>query len=472
MMYRKNDSVELDIVSVTNLGYGVGKNGESPVVFVPGTVTGEKVRALIIKVCRDYCIGKLTEVIGKSGLRDENQVCSAPSSCGGCPYRFLKYEEELRIKRENVMAEFRKSGIPEAIVMPVIHVLEPDGKSVLYGYRNKAQYRFVETRDGVSAGFYASGTHRVAGNIDCPLQPGIFADITRFVCRFAAEKGLSVFDEKTGKGILRHLYIRSSGDCSEVCVCIVINSDRAVWADELADKLCGSFPEITGVLLNINRGNGNVILGSEFITVKGKNGISDVFCDNRLDVSMEAFYQVNHRAAQILCDVAAFLLEKHGCGKDNSVFLDLYCGIGTIGLSVVKKSQKLIGVEIVPEAVECARKNAEKNDFPNAEFICADSFEGAREQLNRLSADDVICVDPPRKGCSPELLEAVDKSAAETFLYISCNPATLARDCAIMKSTGWKLSRVFPVNLFPRTGHVETVVLMSRHMDPLMHSAL
>ena len=462
-MYRKNELVELEITSVTNLGYGVGKNGDNPVVFVPGAVTGEKIRATIIKVCSGYCIGRLAKILSGTALRDNNQLCTAPASCGGCPYRFLVYDEELRIKRENVAAEFRKAGIADAEIMPVKYVADESGRPVIYNYRNKAQYRFYNTQNGISAGFYASGTHRITGNIDCPLQPAVFAEIAKFICEYASAAGISVFDESTGKGILRHLYIRSSASRSDICVCLVINAGLPGWSSDIADKIMSGFPNVSGVVFNINLKKSNVILGDRYIVVKGRDGISDIFCGKRFDVRMAAFYQVNHDAAELLCATAKKLLDDSREHTDNQVFLDLYCGIGTIGLSVADCNQRLIGVEIVPEAVECANKNAKINSVANCEFICADSFEGAQKYLDLLSANDIVCVDPPRKGCSAELLEAINKSKSGTLLYISCNPATLARDCAVMKNSGWTLSQIYPVNLFPRTGHVETVCLLTKN---------
>jgi 23S rRNA (uracil1939-C5)-methyltransferase len=459
-MLKKNDTVELEVTSVTNLGFGAGRTEGEPVVFVPGAVTGDVVRARIVKVARGYCIGRLESLTAASELREADQLCKAPPTCGGCPYRFLKYDEELRLKRGNVASEFRKAGLSGAQILPVSFVSDGDGKPVIYRYRNKAQFRFCVRDGAVSAGIYASGTHRVAGDFSCPLQPEIFSTVADAVCRFAGEAGLTVYDEQTGTGLLRHLYIRASRDLSQICVCIVINGNDLPGADRLAGILSGSFPAVCGLTININRSNSNVILGDVFRTVWGKDGITDVFRGRKLEVSMASFYQVNHDAAELLCDTAAKLLAE--CAPDSGgTFVDLYCGIGTLGLSLADPDGALLGVEIEPEAVENARRNALVNGFLRARFIRAGSEEIGGE-LRKLTSRDTLCVDPPRRGCDPVLLDEIDASRVSRLLYISCNPATLARDAARLCASGWKLSQIRPVDLFPRTGHVETVVLMTK----------
>lgn len=462
-MFKKNDIAELEITSVTNLGYGTGRCEREPVVFVPGTVTGERVLAKIIKVCKDYCVGKLISIISESPLREKNQFCSALVSCGGCPYRFLTYEEELRLKRENVISEFKKVGLNFANVMPVEYVKDENGLPVIYQYRNKAQYRFYRNNKGTGAGFYASGTHRITGTHICPLQPSIYSDIVGTICGFADKYSsiLSIYDEETGKGLLRHIYIRSSHDLSEICVCLIINGSTLPKAEELIGQLTSKYSSIVGIVLNRNVSNSNVILGDEYSILYGCDSITDCFMGLKLQVSMASFYQINHDAAERLCSIASNLIQ-HNCTMEGKRFVDLYCGIGTIGLSLAKKARSLLGVEIIPEAVENAKRNAVMNGFNNAVFFCERSEEGLKEELHVLSSNDIVCVDPPRKGCSLDLLESITKSKATLVLYISCNPATLARDVAFLVRNGWQYSDIYPVDLFPRTGHVESVVLITR----------
>ncbi|MGM9641865.1 MAG: 23S rRNA (uracil(1939)-C(5))-methyltransferase RlmD [Eubacteriales bacterium] len=457
---KKNDIIEVDITAVSNLGYGVGRTDDGKVVFTPGTVTGERARVKIIKITKGYLVGKLLDIIAESPLRDYCPKCSAPATCGGCAYRFIDYDHELELKTQNVVSEFSKVGLADVKVLDTACVRDENGNAVVWHYRNKAQYRFAKDGEHISAGFYASGTHRVIGNEACPLQPVIFGEITRLVCDFAEKHNISVYDEEKGKGLLRHLYIRSgAGAEGEICVCIVINAKTLPHADELADKLRNRFERIVGVVLNVNTKNSNLILGDEYITVSGKCGITDTFCGVELDVSPAAFYQVNHDAAQMLCGIAADKAQLTG----NEHLLDLYCGIGSVGLSMAHKVRKLTGVEIVPQAVECAIKNAERAGIENSRFICADSAAGAADILAMTDElPDVVVLDPPRKGCASELLDSLTQSGIRRIVYISCNPATLARDCAYLSHLGWNIGEVQPVDLFPRTGHVETVVCLFR----------
>lgn len=457
---RKNDVIELDITAVSNLGYGVGRTQSGQVVFTPGTVTGERASVKIIKITKGYLVGKLIKVINSSDLRDLCDKCTAPATCGGCAYRFIKYEHELELKKQNVKSEFDKAGLRDVTVLDTACVRDSDGNAVVWHYRNKAQYRFAKVGDRVTAGFYASGTHRVIENETCPLQPEIFGEITRTVCDFAEKYNISVYDEESGRGLLRHLYIRSgSGDNGEICLCLVINGKDLPHAESFIELLTYKFGRIVGIVINVNLKNSNLILGDEYKTLWGKCGISDVFCGVELDVSPAAFYQVNHDAAELLCKTAADIADLKG----NEHLLDLYCGIGSVGLSMAHRVRRLTGVEIVPQAVECAIRNAERAGIENAKFVCADSADGAAEILAKADElPDVVVLDPPRKGCAPELLDSITNAGIRKVVYISCNPATLARDCAHFAELGWSIGEVHPVDLFPRTGHVESVVCLNR----------
>ena len=458
---KKNDIIEIDITAVSNLGYGVGRTESGKVVFTPGTVTGERVSVKIIKITKGYLVGKLVKIISDSALRDCGDKCTAPATCGGCAYRFIKYDHELELKKQNVKSEFDKVGLHDVKILDTACVRDEIGEAVIWNYRNKAQYRFAKISDRITAGFYASGTHRVIGNVDCPLQPVIFGQIARTVCEFAEKYNISVYDEENGKGLLRHLYIRSgSGDSGEICVCLVINGNEFPYAESLVDLLTYKYSRIVSIVLNVNKKNSNLILGDEYKTLWGKCGISDVFCGVELDVSPAAFYQVNHDAAELLCRTAADIAELKG----DEHLLDLYCGIGSVGLSMAHKVRRLTGVEIVPQAVECAVKNAERAGIENARFVCADSADGAADILAKADKlPDVVVLDPPRKGCAPELLDSITNAGINKIVYISCNPATLARDCAHLLKFGWNIGEVHPVDLFPRTGHVESVVVLYRY---------
>ena len=457
---KKNDIVDVDITAVSNLGYGVGRTESGKVVFTPGTVTGERVSVKIIKITKGYLVGKLQKVISESPIRDNGDKCTAPATCGGCAYRFINYDHELELKKQNVKSEFDKAGLQAVSILDTAFVRNENGDAVVWNYRNKAQYRFAKSGDRITAGFYASGTHRVIGNEACPLQPEIFGEIAHTVCEFAEKYNVSVYDEESGKGLLRHLYIRSgSGVNGEICVCLVINGREFPHDESLVDLLTYKFNRIVGIVINVNQKNSNLILGNEYKTLWGKCGISHVFCGVELDVSPAAFYQVNHDAAELLCRTAADIADLKG----DEHLLDLYCGIGSVGLSMANRVRRLTGVEIVPQAVECAIKNAERAGIENAKFVCADSADGAAQLLAKADElPDVVVLDPPRKGCAPELLDSLTSAGIKKIVYISCNPATLARDCAHLAKLGWNIGEVHPVDLFPRTGHVESTVLLTK----------
>ena len=306
-------------------------------------------------------------------------------------------------------------------------------------------------------------SHRVVPAESCFLQPDVFGRIAERVCRFAEEHGATVYDETTGKGLLRHIYLRRGTATGEILVCLVLNGDRFPDEKILADALREEFPETVGVLINVNRENTNVILGERWRTVWGRAYLEDVLCGLRFRVSPESFFQVNHDACELLYGIAR---EKAGL-TGNERLVDLYCGIGTIGLSMADGVREVVGVEIVPEAVECAARNAKENGISNASFFCGDASDP--EGLLRLAAsgsgslsDATVILDPPRKGTTRELISAIAAQGAPKVLYISCNPDTLARDCAWFREEGYSVGTLTPVDLFPRTGHVETVVLMSR----------
>jgi 23S rRNA (uracil1939-C5)-methyltransferase len=352
-----------------------------------------------------------------------------------------------------------KEGLSSANVLDVI------GTDKVYRYRNKAQYPVCKTKNGVRAGFYATKTHNIIPISDCLIQNERFAPIVELVCRFAEEKNISVYDENTGKGLLRHIYLRSADMNSdgEIMLCLVINGTSLPFADELAARVKDSFPEVTSILLNINKKNTNVVLGEKYILLDGKGYIEDVLCGLRFKIAPEAFYQVNRDGAELLYTKAAELAELDG----SSDVVDLYCGTGTIGLSMAKNSKRVFGIDIVEESIVCAKQNAKANGIENADFAATDA--GVPENIKKcldgagidISAATVV-IDPPRKGSTPELIGFLAKENVQKVVYISCNPDTLARDCKLFLELGYTMSDVQPVNMFPRTGHVESVVCLTR----------
>ncbi|MBE6667867.1 MAG: 23S rRNA (uracil(1939)-C(5))-methyltransferase RlmD [Ruminococcaceae bacterium] len=449
---KKEQTVELRITDINNLGCGVGRY-EGVVVFVKGAVTDDVVSAKIIKVTKSYCVGRLERIITPSAHRVEADGCRAPLACGGCVYRNISYEYELELKTNYVRNAFRKAGLSEVSVLPT----KSAGRE--YGYRNKAQYPVVQTKNGIKAGFYASKTHNIIPCENCVIQNEEFAPIVDFVCRFGDSHGWSVYDEGTGRGLLRHIYMRIGEKTGEIMVCLVINGDTLPSEAEFANSIIGNFPEIKSVMINKNTENTNVVLGKEYRLLFGKSYIEDELCTLRFKISPDSFYQVNRDGAELLYGIAKEKAELSG----NEILMDLYCGTGTIGLSMAEKAKKLCGIEIVSAAVDCARENAKENGISNAEFLCADA--GSKEVI--LSAaggvrPDVVVIDPPRKGSTRELVSTLADLCVPRIVYVSCDPDTLARDCVWFSECGYEVGVVQPVDLFPRTGHVESVVCLTR----------
>lgn len=325
-------------------------------------------------------------------------------------------------------------------------------------YRNKAQFPFGRNENGCYTGFFAPRSHTVIPCRDCPLQPALFSEIAGWVCCYADAHGITVYDEGTGKGLLRHLYLRQAAIDGRVMLCLIINGSRLPDADEFARQVQEAFPKVSTVILNHNTRRDNVILGKEQTVLAGPGTLQDTLCGISVALSPNSFYQVNHDAAEQLYREAARLADL----KPEETLLDLYCGAGTIGLSMVRPGQKLIGVEVVPGAVENARENARRAGVTDAEFICGDAGRAATILAARGLRPDVVVLDPPRKGCDNVTLQAVVQMAPGRIVMVSCNPATMARDAAALRDMGYILQCYRPVDLFPRTAHCETVGLFIR----------
>lgn len=448
---KKNDEIELLISGMTAEGNGVGRyNGMA--VFVPETVVGETVKAHIIKVSKNYAVAKLVGILEKSKNRIDSD-CKSSFSCGGCSFRHITYTEECKIKYNKVNDAFKRiAGLDIELSQIIPAVCENR-------YRNKAQYPISKNTKGETIiGFYAGRTHRVIDNEGCLLQPIIFDEISKTVKAWIDDNGISVYDENDHSGLMRHLYIRHAETSNEIMVCLIINGDDLPHKDDLINRLLELNSNIVSIQLNVNKEKTNVILGRKTQVLYGKRYITDTICGVKVRISAHSFYQVNRNMAEILYQKAAEFAE-----PKNKNIIDLYCGVGTIGLSMAKGANKLIGVEIVPEAIEDAKFNAKANGFDNAEFIVGDAALAAKELVNRNIKADVVILDPPRKGCDCELINTVAIDfAPEKVVYVSCDPATLARDCKLFDELGYKVISAVPVDLFPRTVHVETVALLSR----------
>lgn len=447
MLLQKNQEIELKIDGCTVEGNGVGHyNGMA--VFVSGAAVGDEIIAHIIKVKKNYAVAIIKEILKPSCDRCEVD-CSVFKSCGGCVFRHISYDAEKKIKTERVKDAFRRVGHLDVPVCGII-------TSNVERYRNKAQYP-VGFENGIKAGFYAQKSHRIIDSSDCLLQPEEFSDIVEMIKEWMREYLVLPYDSETGRGLVRHIYIRKGFATGEIMVCLVVNGSKIPNSENLIEKL-SAFSGIKSIILNENREKTNVILGKNCITLAGRDYIEDVLCGVRIRISPLSFYQVNHSGAELLYEKA----QEYADIDKNQTVLDLYCGAGTIGLSMAKNAKKVIGVEIVPEAVEDAKINAEINNITNCEFHCGDAKQAVKMLRDRKIKPNVIILDPPRKGCDREVLECAAEMNPEKIVYVSCDVSTQARDCAVLFELGYETKEATPVDMFPKTSHVETVVLMSR----------
>lgn len=449
-MLEKNQLFTVKVEDITSEGNGVCRV-DGFAVFVPDTAPGDVIRVKIVKVLKSYAYGIIDEIIQPSDDRIEND-CPCYKKCGGCVFRHISYKTEYEIKNNIVKNAFRRIG-----------GLAPEfgdfmGAEDIDGYRNKAQYPVAASENGAVCGFFAPRSHRIVSLTDCRLQPKIFAEILETIMDYIRKRKIPAYSEETNTGIVRHIYLRKGAYSSEIMVCMVVRKDISRQLSGLCRIISEKFPDVKSIVMNLNPDKTNVILGKKCITLFGIDTITDIMCGNRIEISPLSFYQVNTIQAERLYAKALVYADP----SENDVIADLYCGAGTIGLSMAKKVRKIIGIEIVPPAVENARKNADENNIINAEFYCGDAgkvFDNLRDKGCR---PDIIIIDPPRKGCSPETINAIAKAATKKIVMISCNPATAARDAKLLSEYGYATEKVMGADLFPRTRHVECVVLMSR----------
>ncbi len=448
--FQKNDLIELSITATSSEGMGIGRY-QGAAVFVAHAAQGDVLTVRIVKLMKNFAFGKIEEIITPSPHRIE-QDCPVSSRCGGCVYRHISYEQELDIKRSRVQEAIARIGGLSVETLPVIGAENPDR------YRNKAQYP-VGMEDGtLKIGFYSPRSHRINHCLDCRLQPESFAQILAVVEQWVQEFSISVYDETTHQGLLRHVYIRHAEATGELMVCLIVNGTGLPHAEELVSRLREARPDIAGMILNVNREDTNVILGKKCVTLWGSGTITDRLCGLTIRISPLSFYQVNRRQAERLYETAAQAAGLTG----KETLLDLYCGAGTIGLSMAHLAKEVIGVEIVPQAVENAKENARENGIRNARFFCADAAEAAKRLQKEGVRPDVIVLDPPRKGCGEDLVRTAVQMNPKRIVYVSCDPATMARDLKWFDALGYRTETVQPVDMFPRTKCVECVTALER----------
>ena len=443
--------------TVTIEGYGEGGMGvariDGRVVFVHGALRGEKCRVLILKTLKSVAFAKVLEVLEPSSERITPD-CPYFPRCGGCTYRHIRYEEELRLKKQRVQDNLSRIGGSDVTVEEIL------GAQDTLRYRNKAQYPV--SKDG-AVGFYRARTHEVIECEHCLLVKPEADAAAEALREYMQSCRVAGYDEKTGRGLVRHLYIRSNA-AGESLVCVLVNGDKLPKEDRLVTLLRDACPKCTGIVLGTNTKKGNVILGDRYRTLWGSDRLEDTLCGKTFRLSVPSFYQVNRVQAERLYAKA---IEFAGLTGQETV-LDLYCGAGTITLALSDHAKKVLGAEIVPEAIDDARENAARNGVKNAEFFCGDASDVAKKLARENLRPDVITVDPPRKGLAADVVESIAEMQPQRVVYVSCDSATMARDVKRLADLGYTAQRACAVDMFPRADHVETVVLLS-HKKPDGH---
>lgn len=447
-MVSKNDIYDANISSYGSEGEGVCKI-DGYTVFVPGAAAGDLARIKIVKALKNYGYGKLIKVISPSADRCV-PVCPVAGKCGGCSIMHLDYDAQLRYKQQKVSDSLKRiGGINVTVEETVASPLQTE-------YRNKVSLPVSSENGKIAVGFYAVGSHRVVESDNCILQMPFCKEIEKTVVSYMENNGISPYNEETGKGSIRHIFIRNGFHSGEIMVVIASAKKELPNEKELVASLSAN-KNVKSVIINYNPKKTNVILGIQSRLLYGRDFIYDSISGLNFKIGHRSFYQVNTPVTELLYNK---VLELMGDCSEKTVF-DIYCGIGTISLFAASSAKKVIGVEYVPEAVKNARENAKENNIDNAEFYVGDAAEVIKKLYEDGIGADIVILDPPRKGCI-DILDTVANISPEKIIYVSCNPATLARDAKVLELSGYRVISVTPYDMFPHTSHVETVVLMSR----------
>ena len=450
--WKKNAVHTLEITGYTAEGMGVARL-EGRVVFVPGTIRGETWQVQLLKVKTAVAWGRGVKLLLPSPERREPD-CPLAGRCGGCQYRHMSYREELEAKGQRVQDALARVGGVSLALPPVLGAEDP------LRYRNKVQFPVAREKRGLAVGYYRARSHDVLDVEDCLLQPESVTALRRAFKGWMERFQVPAYDEESRTGLIRHLYVRTNRAGEALC-CVVANGKRIPRAPELAEALRQAVPALAGLVLNVNTRDTNVILGPDYRTIWGRDFLEEELCGMTFRLSVPSFFQINRAQTERLYQKA---LELAGLTGTETV-LDLYCGIGTISLALARRAGQVIGAEIVPEAVADAQANARRNGVPNVRFLCGDAGQAAFQLAQEGIRPQVICVDPPRKGLAPEVPEVLASMAPERIVYVSCDPATLARDVKRFAALGYQTVSAQAVDLFPRTQHVETVVLLGRELE-------
>ena len=447
---KKNEIFEAEIEGYTSEGSGVCRI-DGRAVFVPRTIKGEIWKVRIVKVTNTAVYGRAEECVKASAERCEPE-CPDFKRCGGCTLWHMSYDEELRFKLQKVNDALKRIGGQSVEAQRII------GSDRVSEYRNKGIYAVRNADSKPEAGFFAARTHELIPVDRCLIQNELADRVKASVLGFMEDKKIPAYDEKSGEGAIRHVYVRCAVNTDDAVACIVSAKGLHEHTAALAEHLRRDCPELTGIVLNINKTRGNTVLAGEFYTLWGTEIMRDSLGGIEYEISPQAFYQINPPQAEKLYEKAL----EYAAPSGSSTVLDMYCGAGTISLYLAKKAGRVIGAEIIPEAIENAKKNADNNGIKNAEFICADASEAAENFLRNGISPEVVVTDPPRKGMSEDAIRAICGMKPERVVYVSCNPATLARDIAVFGEHGYELKEATAVDMFPRTVHVESVALLAR----------
>ena len=453
-VYHKNDRLEATVQALCGNGNGLVKLEDGFVVFVANAAPGDVVRIRLIKVTKQYAVGKIETLLQPSAIRVADG-CPYSGKCGGCAFSHLQYAAEAEYKRQWIEESFERIG---GFSLPLEHFYA--AKSC-FSYRNKAIYPVSTARDGtIVCGFYAPMSHRIIEHDTCLIEPNIFTDIAKAVVDFCNKRKLVGYCESDHTGLVRAIYLRTNAALTQIALTLVLNDQQlknGSVENDFVQQILSRFPTVTTVLVNVNTERTNVILGKQWRVLYGSGFVFDVLSGRSFRVSPASFFQVNPEMTDILYSVA----KQFANVKQGEKLLDLYCGTGSVGICLSEPGTKLIGVDITQDAVTDASFNAKSNGV-DAQFICLDAGEALDSERITALKPDLIAVDPPRKGCGKDAVEKMSRLDAKRIVYISCDPTTLARDIVQFQRAGYQPERAAGVDLFPRTGHVETVVLMSR----------
>lgn len=449
---KKNEVIHAKIEDLTHEGVGVARvNGYA--IFVPQALVGEHVKVKVIKVNKGYGFGRLIEVLEKSSDRIDDVPCPIFKQCGGCQLQHLSYQGQLKQKQKQVSDVLERIGkIKNVTVHPTLGMNDP------WRYRNKAQVPFADREGGLVVGFYQKGSHDIIEMNQCLIQHEENDQVVKAVKEVASQLGIRAYDEKTHKGLLRHVVARYGVNTGQLMIVLVTRTQELPHKKEFIEAVKAKIPHVTSIVQNINSKKTNVIFGDKTVVLSGEEYIYDTIGEIKFAISARSFYQVNPKQTKVLYDQALEYAQLNG----QEVVIDAYCGIGTISLFLAQKAKHVYGVEIVPEAISDAKRNANLNNMNNVDFAVGEAEKVIPWWYAQGIRADTIVVDPPRKGCDQALLDTIIKMKPKRVVYVSCNPATLARDLRILEDGGFKTVEVQPVDMFPHTTHVEVIALIEQ----------